>query len=140
MKIDKVTILVKKVSLEFSKLSNPIFLKYELTEAQYKILKYLYSHQNTVVRQVDLEKYFSLTHPTAIGLLENLEKKEFIRRRENPEDKRSRIILLEKRALEMQDELERLGDMLEEKMTENLTGEERSQLVFLLQKLLGIKR
>lgn len=140
MKIDKVAILVKKASLEFTKLSNPVFLKYDLTEAQYKILKYLYSYQNTVVRQVDLEKYFSLTHPTAIGLLENLEKKEFIRRRENPEDRRSRIILLEKRALEMQEELEQLGDKLEEKMTENLTSEERSQLVFLLQKLLDIKK
>lgn len=136
-KINKVTILIKKASLEFGKLSNPIFSGYGLTEAQYKILKYLYSHQDTEVRQVDLEKYFSLTHPTALGLLENLERKGFIRRRENPKDKRSRIILLEQKALEMQEELERLGDGLEQKMTEKLTEAEKSQLVFLLQKLLG---
>ena len=75
MKIDKVAILVKKASLEFDKISNPLFLSHNLTAAQYKILKYLYMHQDETVKMVDLEKCYSLTHPTAIGLLDALEEK-----------------------------------------------------------------
>ena len=63
MKIEKVAILVKKASLEFDKISNPLFLVHDLTAAQYKILKYLYMHQDKTVKMVDLEKYYSLTHP-----------------------------------------------------------------------------
>ena len=44
MKIDKVAILVKKAALEFDKLANPMFISYDLTAAQYKILKYLYTN------------------------------------------------------------------------------------------------
>lgn len=139
MKTDSVTVLAKKVSLEFDKLSNSMFQKYDLTTAQFRILKYLYAQPNNSTRQVDLEKYFSLTHPTTTGLLQALEKKGFVSREANPEDKRSRIVSLTAKAKEMQSELEPLADHLEEELTENLTGKEKKQLVVLLQKLLNIE-
>ncbi len=138
MKTDKVAILTKKVALEFDKLSNPILQQYDLTGAQYKILKYLFTHQQEMVRQVDLERFYSLTHPTTIGLLEQLEKKGFIRRRVNPTDNRSRVISLTEQALDRKDELENVGAFLEKKLTSALSEEERKQLVALLQKLLSI--
>ena len=138
MKIDRVAILVKKASLEFDKLANPVFLSHGLTAAQYKILKYLYMHEDETVRMVDLEKYYSMTHPTAIGLLDALEGKGFVVRAENPEDRRSKVITLTEKARAQQQTLEALGLSLEERLTQNLTGEEREQLLALLQKLLGI--
>ncbi|MBR3561132.1 MAG: MarR family transcriptional regulator [Oscillospiraceae bacterium] len=138
MKIDKVAILVKKASLEFDKISNPLFLSHNLTAAQYKILKYLYMHQDETVKMVDLEKCYSLTHPTAIGLLDALEEKGFVTRVENPGDRRSKAISLTEMALSERETLEGIGALLESRLTQRLDEEERKQLVSLLQKLLGV--
>ena len=136
MKINKVGILVKKISLEFDKRSNPILQEHGITSAQYKILKYLYMHDGEMVRLADLEKQYSLTHPTAIGLLNQLEKKNFIIRTINPEDARSRNIVLSDKALAQREELEAIGDSLEKSLTAALTGEERKELICLLQKIM----
>ena len=135
---NKVAILVKKAALQFDKLSNPILGEYDLTASQFKVLKFLYTQPSRIARVVDIEKYYSLTHPTTIGLLDNLEKKGFITRMQNPNDARSKLISLTDMADGMQSELEGLGDKLESKMTENLTEVEKAQLVTLLQKLIGL--
>lgn len=137
MKSDKVAILAKKTSLEFEKLANPLLEKYHLTYAQYKILKYLFSDREKPVRQIDLEKFYSLTHPAAIGLLNQLERKGFIQRQINPDDARSRIISLTEKSLELKDDLIDVGEMLESKLTVALSESERCQLVSLLQRLLS---
>lgn len=95
------------------------------------------SHQKEKVRQADIEKFYSLTHPTTIGLLEQLEKKGFIQKQINPADARSRIITLTDQSLEMEEKLEHIGEALEEKLTAVLTEEERLQLIELLHKLLS---
>lgn len=138
MSVNKVAILVKKAALQFDKLSNPILSEYDLTAAQFRVLKFLYAQPSRTARVVDIEKYYSLTHPTTIGLLDNLEKKGYIARIQNPVDARSKLISLTDKADSMQSELEGLGDTLENKMTENLSGEEKAQLVSLLQKLIGL--
>lgn len=137
MKYDKVAILVKKAALTFEKMANPLLQIYDLTDAQYRILKYLFTHQTEMVRQVDLEKYYSMTHPTTIGLLDTLEKKDFVIRKPNPEDGRSRVISLTDKALSMQERLMEMGDSLESQFTKALAEEERVQLAELLQKLLS---
>ena len=138
MFIDKVAILIKKAALEFEKQSNPVLLEYGLTGAQYKLLKYLFVHPAGSVRQVDMERYYSMTHPTAIGLLDQLERKGYIQRNVNPSDKRSRVITLTDKAYEMQEALIKAGDELEDEFTSKLTGSERKQLIALLQKLMGL--
>lgn len=134
---DKVAILTKKTVLEFERLSNPVLQEYGLTGAQYRILKYLFAHEDEMVRQVDLERYYSLTHPTAIGLLQQLERKGFIRRQVNPNDSRSRVISLTEQASERRADLEHAGTELEERLTRALSEDERRQLIELLQKLLS---
>lgn len=138
MFIDKVAILTKNAALEFEKMANPVLLQYDLTGSQYKLLKYLYVHPADTVRQVDMERYYSMTHPTAIGLLDQLEKKGYVIRNVNPADKRSRVISLTEKAYKMQEVLVREGDRLEEQFTARLTEDERKSLVGLLQKLLGL--
>lgn len=136
MNYDRAAILVKKASLEFDKAANPLLAEYDLTGSQYKILKYLYEHEDKQVRQVDLERYYSLTNPTTIGLLDNLEKKGFVVRAQNPDDARSRVIKLTEKSVSMREELERLGDKLEDLFTSALTERERNRLTELLKKLL----
>ena len=138
MVINKVAILVKKATLEFEKISNPYFAEYGLSSSQYKVLKFLYIQPSRTARVVDLEREFSMTHPTALGLLDQLEKKGFTTRVLNPEDGRGKLIALTEKADAMQEELEALGNAVEEKLTEHLSAEERKELILLLRKLMNL--
>ena len=133
----KVAILVKKAALEADRIANAAFGTYGLTASQYKMLRFLHCHREDRVRQVDLEKFFSLTHPTATGLLQTLEKKGLILRLPNPDDARSRLVTLTPAAQSKAEALVELGEGLEQQFTARLEEEERLQLVALLQKLLG---
>ncbi len=134
---EKIAILIKKAALEFEKLSNPYFSEYDLTAAQYKILKYLYAMPSGMARVTDLEKYYSMTHPTTLGLLEYLKEKDFVMRIENPNDGRGKLVALTVKANEMRDTLLSLGEVIEDKLTESLTKREKEQLITLLLKLLN---
>ena len=136
--INKAAVLVKKAALEFDKISNPYFTEYGLTASQYKVLKFLYAQPTRTARVVDLERQYSMTHPTALGLVDALEKKGFTTRVYNPNDARGKLVALTEKADEMQVELEILGEKIENKLTGNLSGQEKGQLVRLLQKLIGI--
>ena len=138
MKLDKAAILIKKAALEFDKIAISVLEKYDLTPPQYRVIKYLYAEAENGVRTVDLEKYYSMTHPTTIGIIQNLEKKGFVEYRDNPSHARSRFIYQTEKAHEMKEELEAAGEELEKKLTGSLSETDRQQLVILLQKMLGL--
>ena len=137
MSIDKIAILVKKAALEAEKEQTPILQSRGLTVAQYKILKYLYSQPRDTVRLVDLENYYSMTHPAVIDVLKVLEKKGYTRRVVNPGDARSKIVTLTEKAYAEQEELEGLGDKMEAQVTKRLSEDERNELIRLLDKMLN---
>ena len=136
---DKAAILIKKAALEFDKISNAVLEEYDLTTAQYKVMKYLYEEADKGVRIVDLEKYYSMSHPTTIGIVQNLEKKGFVTYRENPNNARSRFIVPTEEAARMQKELEAVGGTLETELTQRLSEKERQELVKLLIKMMGLR-
>ena len=137
MNIDKIAILIKKAALEAEKVQMPILQSHDLSVAQYKFLKYLYNAPKDSVRVVDLETEYSMTHPAVIDILKVLEKKGYTRRIVNPEDARSKIVSLTDKAYTWQSELEGLGDIMEEAVTKNLTGDEKEEMIRLLHKLMG---
>lgn len=139
MKSNKIAILVKIASLAFEKIANPILAEYDLTASQYRVLKFLYSQRTGGARIVDIEKQCAITHPTALGLLDNLEKKGFVSKLMNPKDARSKVISLTEKASRMQPEVEGVGERIEELVTANLSEQERIQLIRLLQKLLNME-
>lgn len=132
----KISILVKKSSLIFDKLSNQLLTPYALTGSQFKILMVLYRMPEGSVRQADIEAKFSMTNPTVIGLVQKLEAKGLVRRMPHPEDKRSKVLVLTERAMAMREELLALAESLERQMTANLSEAECGQLAFLLAKML----
>ena len=137
MNTNKVAILIKKAALEADKIQMPILQSKDLTVTQYKFLKYLYMSPKDTVRIIDLENYYSMTHPAAIDILKILEKKGYTKRVVNPEDARSKIVSLTEKAYAEQAELEGLGDEMEAAVTGNLSEDEKQQLVLLLNKLMG---
>ena len=137
MNIDKVAILIKKAALEAEKVQAPLLQSYDLSVAQYKFLKYLYHAPRDSVRIVDLETYYSMTHPAAIDILKVLEKKDYTRRIVNPADARSKIVSLTEKAYALQPQLEALGDQMEDAVTQNLNAEEKQALLALLHRMIG---
>ena len=137
MKINKIAILIKKAELQAEKIQMPILQNYDLSVAQYKFLKYLYSQPKDSVRVVDLELEYSMTHPAVIDILKVLEKKGYTKRIVNPEDARSKIVALTDKAYAEEEELEGLGDVMDEAVTKNLTEDEKNEMIRLLLKLMG---
>ena len=137
MNIDKIAILIKKAALEAEKAQMPILQSHDLSVAQYKFLKYLYSAPKDSVRIVDLEMEYSMTHPAAIDILKVLEKKGYTRRVVNPEDARSKIVSLTDKAYAEQYALEDLGDEMEEAVTKNLSAGDKKEMIRLLHQLMG---
>ena len=135
MNQDKVSILVKRGALECEKIATPLLGKYGITLSQFKVLKYLGSAPADSVRLMDLEVFFSFTHPTAIGIVQNLEKKELVARTQDPDRSRVRYITLTEKGNTLQDELTEAADRIEEEMTRELSDEERKQLIRLLKKM-----
>ena len=134
--MDRIGILIKKASLELEKTALSILSQYDMTLTQYKIIVFLYDAPPMSVRQVDLERAYSMTNPSVTSVLHTLEKKGLINRAENAEDRRSKVISLTHKALDLRDELEAAGDRLEEAFTRNLSSAERSEMVVLLTKML----
>ena len=133
---DKISIFVKKASLECDKVAYPLLVDYKLTMVQYKILKYLYINPPATVCQRDIEKFFSMTNPTVTGVLKNLERDGWVERLRNPHDARSKQLLqLTDKSLRVKQELFCIGNEIENTFTAELTAEEREQLLQLLKRL-----
>ena len=133
----KTTILIKTVNLEQEKLANAWLSKYSLTFSQFKTLRLLAIEAPSPVRQVDIEQCFSMTNPTVTSLLHNLEKNGWIERVVNPEDSRSKLVGLSKKAKAISTELEKLGNDIEAEITKNLTEKEKKTLMQLLLKMVS---
>ena len=133
---DKISIFVKKASLECDKVAYPLLVDYKLTMVQYKSLKYLYINPPATVCHRDIEKFFSMTNPTVTGVLKNLERDGWVERLRNPHDARSKQLLqLTDKSLRVKQELFCIGNEIENTFTAELTAEEREQLLQLLKRL-----
>lgn len=133
----KVVVYVKRATLAIDKYSNQLLAAFDMTNAQYKVLKYVLGHAGSPVRSADLELHFNMTNPTATGIIQNLERKGLIRRVPNPQDGRSKLLKPTEYAYSIKEALYRIGEDIETHMTANLTEDERRQLICLLRKMLG---
>ena len=132
---DRSSILVKIAAIRFDKLANSVLHPYGLTISQYKILKYLSLRQPELLRQADIEAFFQMSNPTVTGLLNSLEKKDLIRRVENPDDRRSKLVQLTDRMSDLDLDLLKIGDEIEATFSSHLTKRENEELKRLLRKL-----
>lgn len=134
---ERVSMLVKKTALLIEKKTNSVLMPHGLTSTQFRTLMFLYRKRGDRVRQIDLETAFAMTNPTVTGILNNLEKKGLIQRTENPDDRRSKLIVLTDAALSMMPLLDSLADDAESRVTHSLSADEYSQLAYLLKKIIS---
>lgn len=77
-----------------------------------------------------------MTNPTVTGLIHNLEKNGWVKRVENPKDKRSKLLALTEYAESKRFEFIALADDIETKMAKGLSEEEADILSELLMKIM----
>ena len=136
MERSKVSILIKKSSLIFDKYVNQLLVPYHLTGSQFRILMILYKSPDCSVRQTDIEAAFSMTNPTVTGLVHNLEKNGLVKKIANPDDKRSRFLVLTEYAESRRNEFLSLADSIEKEMIDGLSETETAVLSELLMKVI----
>ncbi|WP_165211503.1 MarR family winged helix-turn-helix transcriptional regulator [Streptococcus tangpeifui] len=130
-----IAIQLKKIVQDFENLSNRRLQAYQLTHSQFKIIKYLYRHQHPPINQGNVERYFSMSNPTVTGIVQNLEKKGWLRRQPDPTDSRSKLLILTEQSLAKEQEFNQLFMDMEEDLLAPLTVHERHALMALLTKL-----
>lgn len=132
----KVSVLIKRSSLIFDKYVNRLLAPYDLSGSQFRILMILYKSPACSVRQADIEAAFSMTNPTVTGLVNKLESRGFVERVSNPNDKRSKLLVLTDYAEEKRAEFMALANTLEAEMTDGLSDSEVRLFTELLQKVI----
>ncbi len=87
------------------------------------------------VFQRDIEKEFGVRRSTVTVMLQNLEQKGYICRIPVSYDARLKKIILTEKAEKLQQRIRAEIDLFHEKLEENLTEDEKEQLLYLLDKI-----
>ena len=98
----------------------------ELTSAQGRIMGYLAMSPEPPCAK-DIEDRFHLSHPTVSGLLARLEKKEFIEVREDPEDRRRKLVYILPKGQQCNETMYAVIQSGDKKLLEGFTPEEEAQ-------------
>lgn len=98
----------------------------DLTFSQGHIMGYL-AHRDTPPCAKDIEDRFHLSHPTVSGLLSRLEKKEFIQLREDPEDRRRKLVYILPKGQQCNETMYAVIQSGDKKLLEGFTPEEEAQ-------------
>jgi len=125
----------KKIHDSFVKTANAELKNWDLTFSQMEFLIYLLDHSTDKVTHKNFEQHFNLKHPTVIGILKRLEKKELIEVTINKDDRRSRIINTTEKADEIERVLTELKSGFDELITQGLSEVEIQLLSQLLCKV-----
>ena len=135
---DKISRMLKVIHTAMRTEVNKRLIEKNITSSQMDVLVFIANEEKCKkeINQVDIERHFSLTNPTVTGLLNRLQEKKFIKRVQSKKDARFNSIILTKYGKEF------IGycyeDLLnfEEVLVGNLNGEERKELIRLLDKVL----
>ena len=109
--------------------------KDNLTFSQTTILMFIIMNKDKKINQRIIEQEFNLSNPTVTGILNRLEKKDFIKRINDISDKRRKNIIPNKKAYEFIKTLEIKKQQMEENMLKDISKDEKDILFNILEKI-----
>lgn len=128
----------KRIHEAFVLDSNRNLKKVGLTSSQMDILIYLFLNEGKTITQRDIEKYFGLTHSTVIGILKRLAEKEYIYVNTDENDRRQRIVNLDKKSFKVKEDFLIEREKRINRFKDKLTKEEADTLINLLGKVYSV--
>ena len=99
-----------------------------ITQEQSHTLGYIYRHQEKGISQKDIMKTFDRKGSTVSSILKNLEKRDLVYRKVNPEDTRSKILKLTDEGITLVESFTKVFDEIEERMILNFAEEDKIKL------------
>lgn len=135
-KKNSASILTRITALYVDRLASSILKPMGLSWAEYKILYICIHDPKKRITNSFLESHFQMSHSTAVGLLNHLEKDGWIVRKPNPDNKREKMVILPSKAVNNKEELIAAGKDLEDQFTANLTKEETAEYIRLSRKIM----
>lgn len=135
-KKNSASILTRITALYVDRLASSILKPMGLSLAEYKILYICIHDPKKRITNSFLESHFQMSHSTAVGLLNHLEKDGWIVRKPNPDNKREKMVILPLKAVNNKEELIVAGKDLEDQFTANLTKEETAEYIRLSRKIM----
>lgn len=107
--------------------------KYDLSIAQKGVLAALYGCGENNMTQIRLSKFVYSSKANVSSILDRMEKKDFIKREENPVNKREKKVMLTKKGKDLIEKL--LADSIDMPIEKILTSNEAKTLILLLNKV-----
>ena len=107
----------------------------ELSFIQGGMIHHIYKNRDRDIYQKDLEERFEIRRSTATGILQGLEKKGYIERVSDPDDKRMKKLVLTDKAVAMEKGFHRQIEECERVFMDGLSEEEKRITVTALKKI-----
>lgn len=127
--------VLKQINDIMEKNANNALRKQDLTISQSGVLVMLDEKEEKTAAFKELEKYFGVSQPTMVGLLNRLEQKDLIEILDDPDDKRIRRAHLTRRGADKCKEGYKHMKAAEELLLGSLTAEEKAEFLRLLIKI-----
>ncbi|MEJ7423840.1 MarR family winged helix-turn-helix transcriptional regulator [Staphylococcus warneri] len=107
-----------------------------ITQEQSHTLGYIYRHQEKGISQKDIMKTFDRKGSTVSSIIKNLEKRDLVYRKVNPEDTRSKILKLTDEGITLVESFTKVFDEIEERMILNFAEEDKIKLKEYLEQMM----
>ena len=133
---ESIEFLLRVANRKSEKLANQQLAEYDLTSTQSRTLSFLCNRPPMTVRQCDIENFFSKSNPAVTGILNNMEQKGLVQRVTNPEDARSKVLLVTEKGRELNTQLATWRGKMDQLLTEGMMEEEKTILAVLLKKMI----
>tara|TARA_R110000772_G_scaffold35901_5_gene86235 strand:- start:7737 stop:8186 length:450 start_codon:yes stop_codon:yes gene_type:complete len=104
-----------------------------LTRAQWSVLAHLKRYEG--VQQKELARFMDIKPITLARHLDNLERQEWVERRDDPDDRRAKRVFLSTKAKPMINSLTRIGKKIRAHALRGLSVDEQDQLMKMLRKI-----
>ena len=114
---------------------------FNITRSQMELLAYVFiqNQEGNEVNQVDIEKYLNLRNPTVTGLINRLEKKEYIKRGVSNKGANYKSIIITEKGIKLLEDGKKIIDNVEKSMFSVLSKEEKDELAKILTKVIDNK-
>lgn len=123
------------IQSQLEKSFNEQLKEFDLTKSQLDILRYLKYTKKDHINQKDIEDFFHISNPTVTGLLNRMEQKGYLIRKQSSSDKRIRYIEATERTEDIEKKIKKQIHHFESVISKGFTPEEKNQLFMLLAKV-----
>ena len=108
--------------------------KVDLTAAQGRLMAFLARRGERPTYAKDVEAEFHLSHPTVSGLLSRLEQKDFLELKTDPNDRRSKRIVISEKGMACHERMHAAIMENESRIVQGFSEEEKAQFAQFLQR------